>query len=74
MLEMSEFDDTRDRVIRMEAEIDHMQSQLTDMQKKVTAMHDLLMQAKGMRWLVMVMAAAAGVASSFAAKLLPFWK
>lgn len=67
-------DDTRDRVIRLETEIDHITEQLNDMQKKVTAMHDLLMQAKGMKWLIVTMAALAGFAASFASKYLPFAK
>jgi hypothetical protein len=67
-------DDTRDRVIRLESEIEHITTQLNDMQQKVNAMHDLLMQAKGMRWLIIGMAAMAGFFASFAAKYLPFVK
>lgn len=67
-------DDTRDMVIRLETEVEHIQVQLADMQEKVNAMHDLLMQAKGMRWLIVTMAAVAGFAASFAAKYLPFAK
>ena len=67
-------DDTRDRVIRMEAELDYMATQLKDMQGKVNAMHELLMQAKGMKWLIVVMAAIAGFAASFATKFIPFYK
>ncbi|WP_029581923.1 hypothetical protein [Bradyrhizobium sp. URHD0069] len=67
-------DDTRDRVIRLETEIDHITAKLDDMQKKVNAMHDLLMQARGMRWLIVCMAAMAGFLASFASKYLPFSK
>jgi hypothetical protein len=55
-------DDTRDRVIRLESEIEHITTQLNDM------------QAKGMRWLIIGMAAMAGFFASFAAKYLPFVK
>ncbi|WP_454626985.1 hypothetical protein [Bradyrhizobium cenepequi] len=65
-------DDTRDRVIRLETQVDHMNEQLNDMQGKVNAMHDLLMQARGMRYLIIGMAALAGFFASFAAKYLPF--
>lgn len=67
-------DDTRDRMIRLENEVEHITHQLGDVQKKVNAMHDLLMQAKGMRWLIIGMAATAGFLASFAAKFLPFAK
>lgn len=67
-------DDTRDRMIRLEAEVELITAQLGDVQHKVNAMHDLLMQAKGMRWLIIGMAACAGFLASFAAKLFPFAK
>jgi phage-related minor tail protein len=65
-------DDTRDRVIRHDAQIDHMAEQIEDMQKKVSAMHELLMQAKGMKYLIVIMAAIAGFFASFASKYIPF--
>jgi hypothetical protein len=65
-------DDTRDKVMRHEAKIEHMFVQIEDMQKKVNAMHDLLMQAKGMRLLIVAMAAVAGFFSALVAKYLPF--
>lgn len=71
---MSQQDDTRDRMIRLESEVEHITSQLDDVQKKVDAMHDLLMQAKGMHWLIVGMAATGGFLSAFVAKLIPFWK
>jgi hypothetical protein len=67
-------DDTRDRVIRLEAQVDHLTSQLDDMQKKVNAMYDLLMQAKGMRWMIVGMAAVGGFLASYASKYVPFVK
>ncbi|MGY3622367.1 hypothetical protein [Bradyrhizobium sp. USDA 10063] len=63
-------DDTRDRVIRLEANLEHATAKIDDMQAKVNAMHDLLMQAKGMRWLIVGMAAVAGFIASFASKYL----
>jgi Mg2+ and Co2+ transporter CorA len=65
-------DDTRDRVIRLEANLEHVTEQLSDMQKKVNEMHDLLMQARGVRWVIIAMAAVSGFVASFASKYLPF--
>lgn len=67
-------DDTRDRMIRLESEVEYITAQLNDVQGKVNAMHDLLMQARGMRWLIVGMAATGGFLSAFVAKLIPFWK
>ena len=67
-------DDSRDRLIRLENEVEHLTTQLDDVSRKVTIMHDLLMQAKGMRWLIIGMAAVAGFFASFVAKLFPLAK
>ena len=65
-------DDSRDRLIRLESNMTHMERQLSDMQSKVNAMHELLMQAKGMRILIVAMAAVAGFVSATLAKYIPF--
>ncbi len=65
-------EDTRDRVIRLETKLEHVNEQLSDMQKKVNEMHDLLMRARGVQWVIIGMAAVAGFAASFASKYLPF--
>ena len=67
-------DDSRDRLIRLENEVEHLTEALMDVQKKVSVMHDLLMQAKGMRWLIVGMAAVAGFFASVLTKLFPFAK
>ncbi len=69
---MTDRDDTRDRMIRLESEVKHVTAQLDDVQKKVDAMHELLMQAKGMRLLIIAMAAAAGFFSAYVSKYIPF--
>jgi hypothetical protein len=69
---MTDRDDTRDRMIRVESNMAHMEKQLTDMQVKVNAMHELLMQAKGMRLLIIAMAAIAGFFSAYISKYIPF--
>jgi hypothetical protein len=67
-------DDTRDRMIRLEAEVRHVTDQLNDVQLKVDAMHDLLMQAKGMKYLIMMMATVGGALSALAVKYIPFMR
>jgi hypothetical protein len=61
--------DTRDRVIRLEAEVEALGEKVSAMDVKVTAMHELLLQAKGARWLLI---AAAGLGGFISAKLAPF--
>ena len=69
-------DDTRDRVIRLEAQLEHMAEQLDKMVTTVSSMHDLLQQARGAKWIIVGSAAIGGAlagkfasfASLFAAK------
>ena len=53
-------DDTRDRVIRLEAQLEHMANQLDQMIEKVGSMHDLLQQARGAKWIIVGSAAIGG--------------
>ena len=62
-------DDTRDRVVALEVEVQHLLDKVSSMDAKVTAMHELLLQAKGLRWAIVGVAALAGFIS---AKLAPF--
>ncbi len=56
MLEMTTpTQDTRDRVIRMESQVGQLEKKIDDLDKKVTEMHQLLTQAKGARWMLMLM-------------------
>lgn len=66
-------DETRERLIRLEAQFEHMADDMREMQFKVTAMHDLLLQARGARWLVVGLASIGGFVAAFVAKILPFW-
>lgn len=66
-------DDTRDRVIRLEAEMAAMDKMLQDMSAKVSAMHDVMMQAKGARWLLLGTAALLGWAASFLENAFHIW-
>jgi hypothetical protein len=50
-----------------------MARDVSEMERKVTAMHDLLMQAKGARWLIVGLASIGGFVAAFIAKMLPIW-
>lgn len=65
-------DDERDRLTRLEVQFTHLSKSMDDTHQKVTVMHDLLMQAKGMRLLIVAMAAVAGFFSALVAKYVPF--
>ncbi len=54
-------DDTRDKVIRLEAEVEGVREDIAEMKKHVKAMHDLLMQAKGARWAIVGLATLGGI-------------
>ncbi|HWD14288.1 MAG TPA: hypothetical protein VG519_13140 [Pseudochrobactrum sp.] len=60
--------DTRDRVIRMEGKVEQLERKIDDLDAKVTEMHQLLTQAKGARWMLMLMI---GVGGFVAAKVTP---
>jgi hypothetical protein len=67
-------DDERDRLTRLEVQFSHLSKAMDDTHEKVTVMHDLLMQAKGMKYLIMMMAAVGGGISALAVKYLPFMR
>ncbi len=52
--------DTRDRVIRLEAKVEQLTRDIAGMDAKVTEIYTLLQQAKGARWLLIVIWLAAG--------------
>lgn len=65
--------DERDRLIRLETQFEHLEEKLEDTHKKVTQMHDLLMQAKGARWVIICAAGLSGAVTAFAVKFFPFF-
>jgi hypothetical protein len=70
---MSDSTDTRDRVIKLESDMKHLTASVDDMSVKVSAMHDLLQQAKGVKWLIITAAAVGGFVSAKLAPLLPWF-
>jgi hypothetical protein len=61
-----------ERIATLEAEMRGMQDDVRETRKKVEAMHDLLMQAKGARWAIVALASLAGFLAGWAHKVLPF--
>jgi hypothetical protein len=59
----------RERLVRLETEMEHITAKLDDVSKKVTLLVDLLNQARGARWAIGIVAALIGFA---AAKIAPF--
>lgn len=69
---MSVETDTRDRTIKLEADVEHLTEKLVDVSKKVDEMHALLLQAKGARWAILATAAIGGFISAKMAAYLPW--
>lgn len=69
---MSDQTDTRDRVIKLESDLRHLTESVENMSAKVTAMHDLLNQAKGARWIIITAAAIGGFLSAKLAAFMPW--
>lgn len=59
-------DDTRERLIRLEEQVKHLNRSVDDMADTVRELKDLLAQAKGARWAIIGVASLAGF---FAGKL-----
>jgi hypothetical protein len=69
---MTDQTDTRDRVIKLESDLKHLTDSVESMSAKVTAMHDLLNQARGARWLILTAAAIGGFVSAKLAAFVPW--
>lgn len=65
-------DDTRDRVIALEVKVDNLTKAVEARDKKIDEMHNVLMQARGARYVILAAAAVAGGITSFAIKLFPW--
>ena len=61
----------RERVAKLEVQMTHLAEKLDDTHKKVEEMHEILLQAKGARWVIVGLAGVAGLASGLVAKLMP---
>lgn len=65
-------DDTRDRVIRLETRVEHLEATLDRATQKIDEMHNVLMQAKGAKWVILAAASVGGFVAGISAKFLPF--
>ena len=64
--------DTRDRVVALEVKVQHLSNTVQAMDAKVTAMHELLLQAKGAKYIIVASAAIGGFVSAKLAAFLPW--
>lgn len=62
----------RDRLTRLETQFSHLKEQMDDTHTKVTQMHELLLQAKGARWVIISAAGLSGAVTAFVVKFFPF--
>lgn len=66
-------DDTRDKVIKLEADVAHIKSAVDDMAKQVREMANLLERAKGAKWIIVGSAAIGGAVASKVTMLAGFF-
>lgn len=69
---MTVTDDTRDRLIQLETDFKHMAKAFEGMASKVDEMHELLLKAKGAKWMLGGIALVAGWLGGKAGALLPW--
>lgn len=67
-------DDTRDRVVALEVKVEHLSQTVKSMDKNVTEMHELLLKAKGARYVLVLSAAVGGFISAKLAPFVPWFK
>jgi hypothetical protein len=65
-------DDTRERIAALEVQVQHLAESLDKTSRVVTELRDLLLQAKGARWVIGILIAIGGFLSGMLAKYLPF--
>jgi predicted esterase YcpF (UPF0227 family) len=64
--------DNHERLVRLETKHEHIADKVEDMAAKVDEMHELLLQAKGIRWLIIVMATLGGFIASKIGSFFPW--
>lgn len=69
---MGESIEIRDKVIRLETQVEHLSEKIEHMDAKLTEVHDLLTQAKGVRWAILAMAGLGGFLASKLGSLMPW--
>ena len=66
---MTSDDTPRERLARLETKVEHLSEELKDTHSKVVEMHELLLQAKGARWVIVGIAGVAGYVASYLPKV-----
>lgn len=56
--------DNHERLVRLETKHEHLTEQVSSMAEKVDEMHEVLLQARGVRWLIVIMATIGGFLAS----------
>jgi hypothetical protein len=69
---MSDANDTRDRVIKLTSDMEHLTARFDEVAAKVAVMHDLLQSARGARWMILTAAAIGGFVSAKIGAFLPW--
>lgn len=69
---MGESVEIRDKVIRLETQVEHLSEKIGHMDAKLTEVHDLLTQAKGVRWIVLLFVGLGGFFASKISTIIPW--
>ena len=69
---MSPSDDTRDRLIRLESEVEHLTEKVVAMSGQVGEMHQLLTKAQGAKWAILGLATLGGFISAKFTAIVPW--
>lgn len=69
---MSEMSDTRDRVIRLETEMIAVKTQLTNVNEKLDEIHEIFLQAKGARYMIIILAGIFGFFVSWVPSIISY--
>lgn len=64
--------DELQRLTRLEVQFEHLDEKLDDTHKKVVAMHDIITQAKGAKWVIVGTATIASAITATIIKIMPF--
>lgn len=60
------------RLTRLEVQFEHMDEKLKDTHDKVAEMHEILLKAKGAKWVIVGTATIASVVTATIVKVMPF--
>ena len=67
-------DDTRDRLIRVESDLAHLRQDFEKMSETLGEVHNIMTQAKGARWMILLMATVGGFVATKGAALIGLLK